>query len=254
MDPSADLLVFDAVQTFSSTKHASECLGLAQSSVSRRYRAFAQAHRLDLKQKQGIYQLNAPSSYLNKLRSVAQCYRIINQQNRWAAHPALESWLKKKDLPGTHLANPCIVPSITIKHWQGLMEQKLIDMLLLCELQQTQQKLEADEMNLGLSLYLEEDCGDISDQQSPIFGEFNQIAGLTAAINSMPLDNLSGYSRRHKYRLGISDQSSAITQILLPIKLKIFWQYNHFDIECAPKQSLYYFAMNFNQLALGNRR
>ena len=254
MDPYADLLVFDAVQAFSSTKHASECLGLAQSSVSRRYRAFAQAHRLDLKQKQGIYQLNTHSCYLDKLRSVAQCYRIINHQNRWAAHPALESWLKKRDLPGVQLAIPCEALSITIKHWQGFMEQKVIDMLLLCELQQTQQKLETDELNLGLSLYLEEDCGDISDQQSPIFGEFNQIPGLTAAINSVPLDNLAGLSRRHTYRLGISDQSSAITQILLPIKLKAFWQYTHLDIESVPKQSLHYFAINFIQLALGNRR
>ena len=253
MDPYAELLIFDAVQAFSSTKLASECLGLPQSSVSRRYRAFAQAHKLDLKQKQGIYQANIGNIYLDKFRSVAQCYRLINHQNRWAAHPALESWLKEKDLPGVHLANPSKALSITIKDWQGFMEQKVIDLLLLCELQKTQQKLEADELNLGLSLYLEEDSGDISDQQSPIYGEFNQVPGLMAAINSIPLDNITRFSRKHTYKLGISDQSSSITQILLPIKLKAFWQYNNLDIECVPKQSLTYFAINFNHRALDNR-
>lgn len=253
MDPYAELLVFDAVQAFSSTKHASECLGLPQSSVSRRYHAFAQAHKLDLKQKHRIYQTNPGNFYLDKFRSVAQCYRFINHQNRWAVHSALESWLKEKDLPGIHLASPSKALSITIKDWQGLMEQKVIDQLLLCELQETEQKLEADELNLSLSLYLEEDFGDISDQQSLIYGKFNQIPGLTAATNSVPLDNLARFSRKHTYRLGISDQSSFIPQILLPIKLKASWQYSSVDFECVPKQSLNYLSINFNHQIFGNR-
>lgn len=86
-DPYHDLLIFDWATTLESTVLASRLLETPQSTISRRMRSFQADHRLVLRRLGGKLRLQSPPGYIEHYRAVAQLYRLLHGDLRWAAHP-----------------------------------------------------------------------------------------------------------------------------------------------------------------------
>jgi hypothetical protein len=137
-DPYADLLIFDWALALSSTVMASQLLGVPQSTVSRRMRAFQSDHRLNVRRHNGVLRVLSPIGYLDELRILAQRFRCLNSELRWASHPL---WIE--------LVNPiqndlCYHLNMQVLHQadgapgaetlQGWLDQRLLDSYLDAEL------------------------------------------------------------------------------------------------------------------------
>ena len=130
LDLHRDLVVFDAVEALQSTQLAASVLELPQSSVSRRYRAFASDLCLGLSPQSRAYSLKSGHGFLRELRDLAQKFRILNLFCRWAAHPALIDWLSPASsaLPGRW------IPQLSPSDWPTWLEERYVDQVLTCQL------------------------------------------------------------------------------------------------------------------------
>jgi hypothetical protein len=96
-DPYRDLLIFDWTINLSSTVLSSRLLQLPQSTISRRMNAFQADHRITVRRSGQGLRVLAPSGYLEDFRKLAQRFRQLHGQLRWAAHPI---WLER--IPAGH--------------------------------------------------------------------------------------------------------------------------------------------------------
>lgn len=137
-DPYGDLLIFDWALALSSTVMASQLLGVPQSTVSRRMRAFQSDHRLNVRRCNWVIRVLSPIGYLDGLRILAQRFRFLNSELRWAAHPL---WIEgvnpiQGDL-GYHL-NMQVLHQADVapgaETLQGWLDQCLLDAYLDAEL------------------------------------------------------------------------------------------------------------------------
>lgn len=129
LDLHRDLVVFDAVEALQSTQLAAAVLELPQSSVSRRYRAFASDLCLGLSPQSRAYNLKSGHGLLSELRGLAQKFRVLNLFCRWAAHPALIDALSPAStaLPGRW------IPQLSPNDWPSWLENRYLDQVLTCQ-------------------------------------------------------------------------------------------------------------------------
>lgn len=175
LDPFADLLVFDAVQGLNSTLQASSLLNLPQSSVSRRYRQFAQGLKLELSRHSGRYRVIRGQCVLQQMRQLAQRFRFLHQLNRWAVHPALADWINQglRDLPSKPL-------QLGQEHWDNWLNDGLIDQVLECKLLDSQT---APPKPTGLVLNLVTDPLR-AKTEGLILGDWVSVAQLETAVRN----------------------------------------------------------------------
>ncbi|MFM2174264.1 MAG: hypothetical protein RLZZ54_2191 [Cyanobacteriota bacterium] len=195
MDLLADLLVFDAVQGLESTLDAAALLQTPQSSVSRRYRQFAQGLRLQLSRQSGSYKVVQGQCVLQQMRQFAQRFRFLHQLNRWAVHPALSTWVNQtvQDLPGLRLP-------LEPDHWERWLDQRLIDQVLDCRLLNSSEPLPATS---HLHLTLVADPAAV-ETHTLILGEWSTVEGLETAVQA------AGWTVAPPHAASVSNQATLI--------------------------------------------
>lgn len=173
MELFADLLVFDSVEGLNSTLKASELLAIPQSSVSRRYRQFANILRLQISRQSGSYQVIQGKSLLQQVRQLAQQFRYLHQLNRWAVHPAIEQLTSQASaqLPGQLLKLPQ-------EYWEDWLDQRLIDQILDCRIVASEIP-EPTEIHLALVLDPAQ-----ATQQTVFLGDWHSVDGIEDAVRA----------------------------------------------------------------------
>jgi hypothetical protein len=133
-DPYHDLLIFDWATALSNTVLASRLLQVPQSTISRRMRAFQADHRLTIRRNGGGLKVLSPMGYLEELRRLAQHFRLLQSNLRWAAHRIWAEGLQSEDDQIGHYLNLQSLPQegpgaldIDATLW---LEQRLLDAYL----------------------------------------------------------------------------------------------------------------------------
>lgn len=126
-DPWAELALFDWVLACGTTSRASLVLGIPQSSVSRRFRAFCASHRLDVRRSAGRFRLFRDDDYIQALRRVARSYRFRSASGNWALSAEVKLGCSLQLLPG----HPIVLPADLWTCAQEYCDLGLIDVIYL---------------------------------------------------------------------------------------------------------------------------
>ena len=223
MDPFADLLVFDAVQGLNSTLQAAALLNLPQSSISRRYRQFAQGLKLQLSRQAGSYQVVQGQCILQQMRQLAQRFRFLHHLNRWTVHPALAAWVHQatQELPGQWLPLPQ-------QHWDRWLNQQLLDQVLDCRLgNHSAITNQPDAIHLAL-------VADPAAAQAKtlVLGDWSTVDGLEAALKASGWRVASSASQQESLRA--LPARSPLSQAHTVAELVLHWRYGAMLDELDP--------------------
>ena len=195
-----DAIVFDAVLAFGSTLKAAELLDVPQSSVSRRYRQHARELNIELVRTSDAYRVDRGQYTLDMFRRFACAYRLVNNLNRFAVHPALLVFFAQNcvALPGQLLR-------LSKDDWGQWLALGIIDSILDCQIRTRVADPPFASSNRTLFLGIAQSLSG-SDSSSPAakrvyLGDLALIKGLAESVEAFGWEVVAFQHPDHAFAL-----------------------------------------------------